>query len=58
MTPQGLSVAAIFFHDLYVLCEDAAPIAFGMLVFKSDSWSLKDQKVLAWLSKQPLKIEQ
>ena len=29
-----------------------------MLTFKSGSWSLKDQKVLAWLSKQPLKIEQ
>jgi hypothetical protein len=28
-----------------------------MLVFKSGTWGLKDQKVLAWLSDQPLKIE-
>jgi hypothetical protein len=28
-----------------------------MLVFKSGTWGLKDQKVLAWLSDQPLQIE-
>ena len=28
-----------------------------MLIFKSSTWSLKDQKVLAWLVHQPLKIE-
>jgi hypothetical protein len=28
-----------------------------MLIFKAGTWSVKDQKVLAWLSKQPLKIE-
>ena len=28
-----------------------------MLIFKSDTWSLKDQKILAWLVHQPLKIE-
>jgi hypothetical protein len=28
-----------------------------MLIFKSGTWSLKDQKVLAWLVDQPLKIE-
>lgn len=28
-----------------------------MLIFKSGTWSLKDQKVLAWLVHQPLKIE-
>lgn len=28
-----------------------------MLIFKSGSWGLKDQKVLAWLVEQPLKIE-
>jgi hypothetical protein len=28
-----------------------------MLTFKSGSWGLKDQKVLAWLADQPLKIE-
>ena len=28
-----------------------------MLTFKSGSWSLKDQKVLAWLVDHPLKIE-
>ena len=28
-----------------------------MLIFKSGSWSLKDQKVLAWLVDRPLKIE-
>jgi hypothetical protein len=28
-----------------------------MLTFKSGTWSLRDQKVLAWLSEQPLKIE-
>ena len=30
---------------------------FVMLTFKSGSWSLKDQKILAWLVEQPLKIE-
>ena len=28
-----------------------------MLIFKSGTWSLKDQKILAWLVHQPLKIE-
>jgi hypothetical protein len=28
-----------------------------MLIFKSGLWNLKDQKVLAWLLEQPLKIE-
>ena len=28
-----------------------------ILTFKSGSWSVKDQMVLAWLSKQPLKID-
>ena len=28
-----------------------------MLTFKSGSWSLKDQKILAWLVEHPLKIE-
>jgi len=28
-----------------------------MLIFKSGTWSLKDQKILAWLAHQPLKIE-
>jgi hypothetical protein len=27
-----------------------------MLIFKSGTWSLKDQKILAWLVHQPLKI--
>ena len=28
-----------------------------MLIFKEGTWRVKDQKVLAWLSEQPLKIE-
>jgi hypothetical protein len=28
-----------------------------MLTFKSGTWSLKDQEILAWLVDQPLKIE-
>ena len=28
-----------------------------MLIFKSGTWSLKDQKILAWLVHQPLEIE-